>query len=322
MPELNVALRPFTWDDLPTVVDLINRGEAVDQVERGTSEEETRTWWGSPPGDPEQDAFLAVLDGQAVGYGRVLLREGEGFSRFEAYGTVAPQWRRWGVGTQIFAECERRAVARLQEATTPTVYLQAHADRCQQDVAELYARFGLMPVRYFFQMMYDAGEMPVRPHYPPGYSGRNFVRNQDEETMWRVTNAAFQDHWGHTDDLLDEWLHWFEGDYFDPALAYLGLDPVGQPAGTCMCTIYPERNERLGREQGVVDVLGVLREHRRKGLGRALLLEGMRALRRRGCTHLVLGVDSENPTGALGLYESAGFREWRTRVAFRKVLRE
>jgi mycothiol synthase len=321
MSELNVELRPFTWDDLTTVVDLTNRGEAVDQVERGTSEEETRTWWGSPPGDPEQDAFVAVADGQAVGYGRVLLREGEGFSRFEAYGTVAPEWRGRGVGTQILAECERRAMARIDEAPTATVYFQAHADRSQLDAAELYARFGLAPVRYFFRMMYDAPAMPSRPQYPSGYGVRNFVRDQDEETMWRVTNAASQDHWGYTEDLLEEWLHWFGGDYFDPGLAYLGLDPDGEVGGVCMCTIYPERNERLGREQGVVDVLGVLRAHRGKGLGRALLLEGMRALRRRGCTHLMLGVDSENPTGALRLYESVGFREWRTSVAFRKMLR-
>jgi mycothiol synthase len=321
MPEVNVALRPFTWDDLPTVVDLINRSEAIDQVERGTSEEETRTWWGSPPGDPKQDAFLAVIDGEEVGYGRVVLGEGEGFSRFETYGTVAPEWRGRGIGTQILAECERRASTRLDEARAGAVYLQAHTDKSQRDVVELYNRFGLRPVRYFFRMIYDAPNVPSRPDYPPGYGVRNFVWDQDEETMWRVTNDAFRDHWGYTEDLLEEWLHWFDGDYFDPTLAYLGLDPTGRPVGICMCTIYPERNERLGREQGVVEVLGVLREHRGKGLGRALLLEGMRALRRTGCTHLELGVDAGNPTGALRLYESVGFREWRTSVAFRKVLR-
>ena len=48
----------------------------------------------------------------------------------------------------------------------------------------------------------------------------------------------------------------------------------------------------------------------------------MRALRGRGCTHLMLGVDSQNPTGALGLYESVGFREWSTGITFRKTLRE
>jgi mycothiol synthase len=321
MPELNVVLRSFTWDDLRAVVDLVNRSEAVDQVERGTSEEETRTWWGSPPGDPERDAFLAVVAGEPVGYGRVVLTEGEGFSRFAAQGTVAPRRRGRGIGMKILAECERRAVARIGEADATTVYLQAHADRSQQDVAELYACFGLTPVRYFFQMLYDSAEMPARPAYPSGYGVRNFVWDQDEETMWRVTNAAFQDHWGYTEDLLEEWLDWFDGDYFDPTLAFLGLDAPGRPVGICMCTIYPERNERLGRELGVVDVLGVLVDHRGRGLGRALLLEGMRALRRRGCTHLTLGVDSENPTGALRLYESVGFRECRTRVAFHKVLR-
>jgi mycothiol synthase len=321
MPEPYVALRSFTWDDLPAVVDLISRSEAVDQVERGTSDEETRTWWGSPPGDPQRDAFLAVVAGEPVGYGRVVLSEGEEFSRFEAYGTVAPRRRGQGIGMKILAECERRAVARIGEAAATTVYLQAHADRSQQDVAELYACFGLKPVRYFFQMVYDGAEMRTGPAYPPGYGVRNFVWDQDEETMWRVTNAAFQDHWGYTEDLLEEWLHWFDGDYFDPTLAFLGLDPAGRPVGLCLCTIYPERNERLGREQGVVDVLGVLREHRGKGLGRALLLQGMRALQCRGCTHLTLGVDSESPTGAVRLYESVGFREWRTRVAFRKVLR-
>ncbi|RLC56752.1 MAG: GNAT family N-acetyltransferase, partial [Chloroflexota bacterium] len=95
----------------------------------------------------------------------------------------------------------------------------------------------------------------------------------------------------------------------------------GEIVGVCLCNIYPEENERVGREQGWVDTLGVLREHRHIGLGRALLLEGMGALRRRGCTHILLGVDTENPTGALGLYEAVGFRAWKKQVTYRKPLR-
>jgi len=37
---------------------------------------------------------------------------------------------------------------------------------------------------------------------------------------------------------------------------------------------------------------------------------------------LLLGVDTENPTGALGLYESAGFRAWKKAVTYRKTLQE
>jgi mycothiol synthase len=216
---------------------------------------------------------------------------------------------------------ERRARARLSEISTRTVYLQAVADKRQEDVANLYLSRGMEPVRYFFIMVYDAPEMPAEPDYPSGYGARRFVRGQDEETAWSVANAAFRDHWGHVDEPLEEWLSWFRSDYFSPDLVFLGLDPSGEVVGLSLSAVYPEQNERVGREQGWVEALAVLREHRRNGLGRALLLEGMRALRRRGCTHLMLGVDSQNLTGALGLYESVGFREWSVGVTFRKTLR-
>lgn len=70
-----ITLRPFTWDDLRAVVDLISRSEAIEQVERGTSEEDICTWRGAPPGNAERDTFLALVADEPVGYGRVMLRE-------------------------------------------------------------------------------------------------------------------------------------------------------------------------------------------------------------------------------------------------------
>jgi mycothiol synthase len=322
---VKITLRPFTWADLPTIVDLVNRSDAVDQVERGTSEGELGTRWRLPGVEPETNAFLALVAGEIVGYGRLQLREGErhtGFSSFRFYGTVVPERRGQGVGSRILTELERRARARLDEISTRTVYLEAVADRRQEDAASLYLSRGMEPVRYFFIMVYETLEMPAEPDYPSGYGVRCFGRNRDEETTWRVTNTAFRDHWGHLEQPLGQWLSWLRSDYFSPDLVFLGLDPSGEVVGLCLCTIYPEQNERVGREQGWVDALAVLREHRRKGLGRALLLDGMRALRLHGCTHLMLGVDGQNPTGALGLYESVGFHEWSTSVTFRRALRE
>lgn len=333
MATVKITLRPFTWADLPTIVDLGNRSEAVDRVERGTSEEELGTLWRLPGVEAEANAFLTLVDGpgsrpvsgEVVGYGRLHFSEGDqrgGFSSFRAYGTVVPEWRRRGVGTRIMIELERRARARLDEISTSTVYLQAVADRRQVGAAALYRSRGMGPVRYFFIMVYDAPEMPSDPDYPRGYSARRFVRDQDGETAWRVANTAFRDHWGHVEEPLEEWLAWFESDYCSPDLIFLGLDPSGAVVGLSLSAVYPERNERVGREQGWVEALAVLRDHRRKGLGRALLLDGMRALRRRGCTDLMLGVDSQNLTGALDLYKSVGMHEWSTGVTFRKTLRE
>ena len=321
---VEVTLRPFTWDDLPTIVDIINRCDAVDGLERGLSESELRAWWTVPGIDPEANAFLATVADEPVGYGLVRLRKGDersGFSKFVAHGLVLPEWRGRGVGTRILAESERRARARLDEAPTATVYFDAYADVRQSDAIALYTRAQMQPVRYFFEMVYDSPEPPATPVYPPGYGVRTFVRGQDEEVTLRVMNTAFRDHWGHTDDSLEEWLHWVNSQYFSPDMTYLGLGPSGEIVGVCLCNIYPEENERVGREQGWVDTLGVLREHRHIGLGRALLLEGMGALRRRGCTHILLGVDTENPTGALGLYEAVGFRAWKKQVTYRKPLR-
>jgi mycothiol synthase len=325
MSSVRIELRAFSWDALPTVVDVINRSDAADGLDGGTSEAELGVWWRSPSVKPERHAFLAVVDSDVVGYGRVELQAGNeqtGFSTFNCRGKVLPSWRGRGVGTRIVAECERRARSRLDEAPTRTVYLRTFADKRQQDVAELLAAFDLKPVRYFFDMVYDAVESPAEPTYPPGYSARTFIPGEDEETTWRVIDTAFRDHWGYVPFPLEEWLHWIGSRYFDPELTILGVGPGGEVVGECLCMIYPENNRRRGREEGWIDSLAVLREHRKKGLGRALLVDGMHRLRARGCTHLLLGVDSENPTGALGLYESVGFRGWKTGVNFRKVLRE
>jgi mycothiol synthase len=325
MPDLDVELRAFSWDDLPTIVDLINRSDASDGLDAGTSEPLLRAQWTIPGADPERHAFLVTSGPDVIGYGRIDVRLGDeqsGFSKVQCFGRVLPAWRGQGVGTLILSECEGRARARLDEAPTETVYLEAYADQRQQDVAQLYAAFGLQPVRYAFVMVYDAPQLPAEPAYPSGYRARPFVSGQDEEIMWRVLETAFRDHWGHVPFPLESWLHWIEGPMFDPDLALLGVTPAGDVVGECLCLIDAEQNRRRGREEGWIDSLGVLREHRGKGLGRALLLEGMRTLRRAGCTHLKLGVDTENPTGALGLYRSVGFRTSKTGVTYRKVLRE
>jgi ribosomal protein S18 acetylase RimI-like enzyme len=57
-----------------------------------------------------------------------------------------------------------------------------------------------------------------------------------------------------------------------------------------------------------VGELGVLRPWRRRGLGRALLLQAFAAFRERGLGRAGLGVDAESLTGAHRLYESAGMR--------------
>jgi mycothiol synthase len=66
--------------------------------------------------------------------------------------------------------------------------------------------------------------------------------------------------------------------------------------------------------------VSVRRPWRRRGLASALIARSMVVLRGRGMAIAALGVDAENPTGALGVYERLGFRPHRTWVTYRKSL--
>src|SRR5437762_9396458 len=90
-------------------------------------------------------------------------------------------------------------------------------------------------------------------------------------------------------------------------LAEVDAEP-GKIAGFCICEVMNTRNKRNGRLDGWIDILGTIRDWRKKGLGRALLLHGLHSLRSAGLETAMLGVDSESLTGATRLYESVGFR--------------
>ena len=69
---------------------------------------------------------------------------------------------------------------------------------------------------------------------------------------------------------------------------------------------------------GEVYVIGVDPAHQGTGLGRALLIAGLRSLAARGLTQAMLYVDAAN-TPAIALYSSLGFTHWDTDVLYRRA---
>jgi ribosomal protein S18 acetylase RimI-like enzyme len=65
----------------------------------------------------------------------------------------------------------------------------------------------------------------------------------------------------------------------------------------------------------------VRRHWRKRGIGLALLLHAFGELYRRGQRKAGLGVDAENLTGALRLYESAGMHVHQASDLFEKEIR-
>ena len=83
----------------------------------------------------------------------------------------------------------------------------------------------------------------------------------------------------------------------------------GEIAGIVVTGIDAATNALTGRKDGWIHELAVRRAWRRRGVGDALLRHGMLALRdQAGMSAAVLGVDTQNLSGANRLYEHAGFR--------------
>jgi ribosomal protein S18 acetylase RimI-like enzyme len=100
---------------------------------------------------------------------------------------------------------------------------------------------------------------------------------------------------------------------FDPTLWFIAED-AGDIAGLSLCR--SERRPGVGH----VGILGVRPRWRRRGLGLALLRHSFRELRARGRAKADLGVDGENTTGAVRLYERAGMRVVRRTDSYEKEL--
>ena len=320
----NISIRTYRPGDLPALVALINEADEIDQMERATTLEQMEHEMSFPDYFAATDCFLAWHNGRLVGYADLLLVTEESSPEATVYtwGLVHPEWRRQGLGRRLMDRLYQRATERLVEVKDKPVHFQGSARDIEQDRQTLFESLGMERVRYFVNLArpINNGLPPVE--LPAGYRLRTFDRARDAEAVWRVDNAAFQDHWGFNGFPLDAFRHWIEEPHFRPELWFLAEEEAtGEIVGLGLNKIDPDWITQTGRQEGYINTLGVLREHRKKGLGTALLAQSLRTLRQAGMEAAHLHADAENLTGAVRLYERLGFKLRKTSMAYRKEMR-
>jgi mycothiol synthase len=99
-----------------------------------------------------------------------------------------------------------------------------------------------------------------------------------------------------------------------PDLDLVAVAPDGRLAAFCVCWLNknPEENR-----SGQVEPLGVHKDFRRLGLGRAIVSEGVRQLQFHGAHRVYVETDNYR-NAALELYESVGFRVIQDVLVYRK----
>jgi mycothiol synthase len=267
-------------------------------------------------GDPRARNILVWHNGKLTGYGHLDptdLVEGPA-----AEMVIDPDSRRQGLGLIL-------GQALAAEAGPGGMRLWSHGEL--PAAASLAAAAGLHRARALWQMRRSLQTLIDKPQLAEDLHVRTFVPGQDEDAWVKLNQRAFARHpeqgaWTRADLELREREPWF-----DPAGFFLA-ERDGQLAGFHWTKIHggtkagpdgtagPDKLAGHGHEPiGEVYVVGVDPDERGSGLGRALTLIGLRYLRARGLSQVMLYVDETN-AAAIRLYESLGFTHWDTDVMY------
>lgn len=270
--------------------------------------------------DAATDVVNAQIDGRLIAHAGVERVIRDGVAVYEIWGHVHPDHRRRGVGAALMRENLRRATERAAaEPAGQTSDARSYAEENETGHRALLKRQGFESVRFFFGMRRPTlDDIPDAP-LPDGLELRPITPTL-HRAIFDAEKEAFLDHWSSRVQTEEDFKLLFSRDELDTDLWVVAWDG-DEIAGVVQNWIWAEENAKLGVARGWLEHISVRRPWRRRGLGRAITAESLRRLAAAGMTDAMLGVDAENPTGALGLYEGLGFEVYQKAIAYRLPLR-
>lgn len=300
-------MRPPRDDDVADLLALAQASTRELGIEPTMTADEIVAGWRAPRFDRERHARVVEADGRLVANAAIHV-DGE---QAHGDGWVEPASRGRGIGRAIV---QWQLEAARAEGTVTTFHTWASARR--PDAIALMESFpGSEHVRSFFRMRHDAPATMPEPTWPDGIE----LRAPEGEALVRAIVAAydgsFVDHWNFTPMDPVEVHHWFDWPGADRSLWFVAFSG-DEVAGFCINFLQPGD----GFVRGDLGPIGTTRGFRGIGLGRALLRHSVRALAARGATEVTLGVDTQNPSGAVRLYASEGFTQTHEGRVFRHKL--
>jgi mycothiol synthase len=315
-----LRFRAFDIDrDIEALVELIHVAGIADREEYSPSAEDLRNDMEHHANfDMARDTLIAEIDGQLVAATEHSARVRAGVVQHELAGWVRPEQRRRGIGRALLHWTEGRAREAAGEwpGSEPHGFsswvgeTQPGAIALVESEAYQRVRYGLMMVRPLDEPIPDA---PL----PEGLELRPVVEAHHRQ-IWDADVEAFRDHWDAAVRTEEDYLGMMSVPGIDTSMWRVAWDG-DEVAGSVMNYVFADENVKLGVRRGWLEHVSVRRPWRRRGLAGALITSSLHALRERGLEEAALGVDAENLSGALRLYESFGFRRYRTGIAYRKA---
>lgn len=317
-----LSFRGFQGEsDYPKMAAIIQGCKEADQIDRvDTVEDVARNYKHLINSDPYRDMLFAEIDGEAIAYQRVLWREEvDGTRIYMLFGFLLPAWRNKGIGTAMLHQAEKRLteIAQSHPKGKPSYFESETVDSeiLRQAVLE---KEGYKAIRYAFNMVRPDLENIPNLTLPEGVEIRP-VLPEHYQAINDASREAFRDEWGYSPDLEPPVDQWLEDPNFDPSLWRVAWEG-DQVVGMVLSFINERENQEYKRKRGYTENICVRRPWRKRGIAKALIAAALHAIKEKGMEDAGLGVDAENLSGALQLYESMGYRMIKRFSIYRKPL--
>jgi mycothiol synthase len=304
-----LKIRPITPDqDIPRLLSLYAAVEAADLLGMKLNEQALLNQLNAPNHDLLKDRWVveAPTDPTAL-IGSGLVRLSPGSAHAEANIIVHPEWRNQGIGSSLIS----RVIERARQLGA--VDLQFYAD------TRLPASQSFLQSHQFSsQGAYTEFRLPESAKLPPviwpyGYTMRPYADVADISILTEVMNLAYVLLWGHhqvTEAEMTEWLP-----DLNPESIFLVFSEKGRVVGVSHAEVSPDRSVKNGVPTGYIDAPGLVTQHRRLDLYRAIVLTGIRWLYDQGQT-LVEMESWGDKLEVLKMYRELGFKDIRQLVCY------
>jgi ribosomal protein S18 acetylase RimI-like enzyme len=294
-------LRHPTLDDVDALLRLVHASDVAALGYPDFSVEEVREVLTAPNFHPDRDSWLALdRDGAIVGWAYLENPTAGSREFIEVY--THP-----GRGEPARATLLDLLLARIAERAVefghPKMTARSGAIPQETDYIAALEAAGFRFVKRYARMRRALADVSATPPAPPAGVAIRPLRPTDDADLrdfHRVLDTAFRDTPDYQPETYDQWRERIGG---LPSVSWdewLVADVDGRPAGVLQSA------DQSDSDEGWVKNLAVLREHRKRGVGAALLAHAFAVYAGKGRRQAGLGVDLTNPTKAYRLYTSVG----------------
>jgi mycothiol synthase len=321
LPE-NYTERPANKADIDELVSLSNLQSQALVGEDEETVDHLVTMWQTPGLDLDRDSRVAVAPDGSLAASVEVWNIMEPYVSSNSYWYVRPDLAGQGLEEWAVNWSDDRARQDFHRAPQGArVVIRMRFPEENRLAIQTVERCGYRSVRRLDRMLIDLSRQPEGWDDISGVSLRRVNGRSEIEKILFALWESFEDHWGHVpepfENYRDRFLAWAEKGPEAERMLWLAAVEGDQVTAGALCTSGMPEDDQLGW----VNLLGVRRQWRKRGLGKVLLLYAFHEFHRLGLLRAGLVVDADSLTGAARLYEAAGLRTVRTSLVFEKELR-